>query len=304
MKEKKIVVTGGSGLLGRYLKDIMPDLTYLSSKDYDLTNSNNVEKMFNDKKPDIIIHLAAKVGGIFDNMNKQADYYDENILMNTLIIKYSYLYGVERLIGMGSTCMYPDSVKKYPMSEEDIHIGPPAPTNFSYGYSKRCLAVQIDSYNKQYKTKYNYLIPCNLYGEYDEYGKSSHYVAALIKKIIFAKKNNDDHILLFGTGKPLRQFMYAGDLASVIKYCIENEIYDIFNISTKNYSIKEIAEIAIKACGAEHLDIRFDNKNPDGQFRKDVSNEKLLRLIPDFKFTELFDGIKKTHDYLIENNVF
>jgi GDP-L-fucose synthase len=298
----RIIVTGGSGLVGRYLKDIMPDAIYLSSKDYDLINPIEVEQMFIDLKPNIIIHLAAKVGGIFDNMNKPAEYFDENILMNTLIVKYSKKYNVDRLIAILSTCIYPDVVDNYPMVESDLHIGPPAPTNFTYGYAKRCLGVQIDAYNKQYDTKYNYLIPSNLYGEYDNFGENSHYVAALIKKIIIAKQKGEKNIQLFGTGKPLRQFMYAGDFAKIIKRCIDDNIYENFNISTDNYTIKEIAEIALKACDAEYLELLFDSTKPDGQYRKDVSNNKMLNIIDDFEPMTLFDGIKKTYDYLIKNN--
>ena len=301
---KKIVVTGGSGLVGKYLKEIMPSAIYLSSSDYNLINYDEVDKMFIELKPEIIVHLAAKVGGIFDNMNKPAEYFDDNILMNSLIVKYSKLYNVKRFIGILSTCIYPDIVEKYPMLETDLHLGPPAPTNFSYGYAKRCLAVQIDAYNKQYGTKYNYLIPSNLYGEYDNFGEqSSHYVAALIKKIIIAKRNNDSSIQLFGTGTPLRQFMYAGDFAKIIKYCIDNECYENFNISTDNYSIKNIAEIALKACDAEYLELKFDISKPDGQFRKDVSNEKMNKIIPNLKMTSLYDGIKKTYNYLNENSI-
>jgi GDP-L-fucose synthase len=162
---------------------------------------------------------------------------------------------------------------------------------FSYGYAKRCLGVQADSYNKQYDTKYNYLIPCNLFGQFDKYGdQNSHFVAALIKKIHRANFSGDDKIVLFGSGKPLRQFMYAGDLAHVIKYCIDNNITDSFNVATPEvYSIKEIAEIALKACDAEHLKIEFDSTKPDGQFRKDVSIEKMKEIMPDdFKITSLY----------------
>jgi len=298
----RIIVTGGSGLVGRYLKDMMPDAIYLSSKDYDLINPVEVEQMFIDLKPNVIIHLAAKVGGIFDNMNKPAEYFDENILMNTLIVKYSKKYNVDRLIAILSTCIYPDVVENYPMVESDLHIGPPAPTNFTYGYAKRCLGVQIDAYNKQYGTNYNYLIPSNLYGEYDNFGENSHYVAALIKKIIIAKRNNENSIQLFGTGNPLRQFMYAGDFAKIIKRCIDDNIYENFNISTDNYSIREIAEIALKACDAENLELLFDDTKPDGQYRKDVSNDKMMKIINDFEPITLFDGIKKTYDFLIKNN--
>jgi len=298
--KNKIIITGGSGMVGRFLKEIIPEATYLSSKDYNLTIERGVTKMYFEHKPDIVVHLAAKVGGIIDNINKPAEYFTDNVLMNTNLVDYAYRNNVGKFIGILSTCIYPDKVEKYPMNENDLHTGPPTSTNFSYGYAKRTLAVQIDAYNKQYGTKYNYLIPCNLYGEYDKYGENSHFVAALIKKIIEAKLKNKNHIELFGTGAPLRQFMYAKDLAKIIKLVIDNDCYENFNVSTlENYSINEIAKIALKACDAENLEIKYDSNKPDGQFRKDVSTKKFEELFPKFEFTSLYDGIKKTYNFMI-----
>jgi GDP-L-fucose synthase len=293
---EKILITGGSGMVGNSLKDIMPNAIYLSSKDCDLTNYNDVIKIWEKYKPTIVIHLAARVGGIMDNINHPAEYFEDNILMNTNVLKASKHIGVDRFIGILSTCIYPDTVDIYPMVEDMLHIGPPTKTNFSYGYAKRCLAVHIDSYNQQYGTKYQYLIPCNLYGEYDKYGDNSHFVAALIKKIFTAKKNGENEINLFGSGKPLRQFMYSSDLAYIIKYCIDNDIYDNFNVATEeNLSIKEIAEIVVDIMGEGQITkINFDPKKPDGQFRKDVSISKLKKIIPTFTPTKLSEGIKKT----------
>jgi GDP-L-fucose synthase len=305
MEYKNVLVTGGSGMVGKSLKELMPHATYISSKDCDLTNPIEVESLIKTNKPDAIIHLAAKVGGIIDNINKPAEYFDDNILMNTLLLKTAYRYGVKRFIGILSTCSYPDKIDTYPMCESMIHLGPPTPTNFSYGYAKRSLAVQIDSYNKQYGTKYQYLIPCNLYGEYDKYGDNSHFVAALIKKIHNAKIAGEDKITLFGTGTPLRQFMHSSDLASIIKKCLDDDIYDNFNVATEeNISINDIAKIALKACGAEHMDIEYDVTKPDGQYRKDVSIDKLKTVIPDFLAIPLFDGIKKTYDKISKSKLF
>jgi len=293
---EKIIVTGGSGMVGKSLKEIIPEGIYLSSKDCDLTNYDEVKNVWEKYKPTIVIHLAARVGGIMDNINHPAEYFEDNILMNTNVLKASKHIGVDRFIGILSTCIYPDTVDIYPMVEDMLHIGPPTKTNFSYGYAKRCLAVHIDSYNQQYGTKYQYLIPCNLYGEYDKYGDNSHFVAALIKKIFIAKKNGENEINLFGTGNPLRQFMHSSDLAYIIKYCIENDVYDNFNVATEeNLSIKEIAEIVVNIMGDGQITkINFDPKKPDGQFRKDVSISKLKKIIPTFKPIKLSEGIKKT----------
>ncbi len=301
---KKIVVTGGSGMVGKSLQKIMPDAIYLSSKDYDLTIREGVQSMLIKHEPDVIIHLAARVGGIMDNIKKPAEYFFDNISMNTLLIDNAYKSGVKRFIGILSTCIYPDVVENYPMTEGMLHAGPPTPTNFSYGYAKRCMAVQIEAYNKQYGTNYQYLIPCNLYGEFDKYGENSHFIAALIKKIHLAKINNKTSITLFGTGNPLRQFMHSDDLAKVIKLCIEKDIYENFNISVEdNLSIKEMAHIALDACDATHLNVIFDSNYSDGQFRKDVSTDKFKSILPDFTAMDLHTGIKQTYKYLTDNNL-
>jgi len=300
----KILVTGGSGMVGKSLKKYLPDAIYISSKDYDLTSEIDVYQMFNNIKPDIVIHLAAKVGGIMDNITYPADYFDKNIIMNTLMLKWTQQHNVKRFIGILSTCIYPDVVESYPINENVLHLGPPAKTNFSYGYAKRALAVQIDAYNQQYDTQYQYLIPCNLYGEYDKYGNNSHFIAALIKKIHNAKINNENKITLFGVGSPLRQFMHSDDLAYVIKYCLDNNIYDNMNVAIdENLSITEMAQIALKACSAEHIEIEYDITKPNEQYRKDVSSEILKSKLPSFSPINLYDGIKQTYNYLIKNNI-
>ena len=147
-----------------YLQDILPEATYVSSSAYDLTDMVSVKEMMIDFEPDIVIHLAARVGGIMDNMKYPVQYLEENILMNTNVLKACHEFNVEKVISILSTCIYPDVVDTYPMKEEDLFNGPPAPTNFSYGFAKRCMAAHIDSYVKQYDKKWCYLIPCNLYG--------------------------------------------------------------------------------------------------------------------------------------------
>ena len=290
----KVLVTGGSGLVGKHLKDILPDAVYISSKDYDLTDLQQVRDMMNEYKPNVVIHLAARVGGIVDNINYPVDYLEENVLMNTNVLKACHEFDVKRVIAILSTCVYPDVVETYPMKEEDLFNGPPTPTNFSYGFAKRCMAAHIDSYIKQYHKEWSYLIPCNLYGEYDKYEEHhSHFVSALIKKIYEA----EDSIELWGTGKPLRQFMYGGDLARVIKHMIDNDIVGSFNVAPEwVHSINDLAEIGKKACLKDEIVVNYDNDKPDGQYRKDVDSSKLLSVLKDFEFTTLEEGIKKVYD--------
>jgi GDP-L-fucose synthase len=295
--KKIILVTGGSGLVGKYLKTILPNAIYISSKDFNLTNEKEVITLFKKHKPNVVIHLAAKVGGIIDNINNPAIYLDENVLMNTLLLKYSKVYNVERFLGILSTCIYPDVSERYPLLESDLHLGPPTISNFSYGYSKRLMSIQIDSYNSQYGTKYNYIIPCNLYGENDKDDvEKSHFVTALIKKIFDAKQKKEKKITLFGDGTPIRQFMHANDLANIIKKIIDEDIIDNFNIATDEiYSIKEITKIALNSCDANDLIVEWDVNKPNGQFRKDVSIKKMKTIIGDYKFIKLQEGIKQVY---------
>jgi len=289
----KILVTGGTGMVGRHLQTILPDAIYIGSS-IDLRDWITVNKLIDKIKPTHVIHLAAKVGGIQDNIKKQAEYFDDNLLMNTHILKASYIHNVKRFVGILSTCIYPNQVDSYPMKEEDLFLGPPAPTNFSYGYAKRCLAVQIDAYNQQYNTNYNYVIPCNLYSEYDNYkdGNKMHFVTALLKKI----RESNGEINLLGTGKPLRQFMYAGDLAKVIKEVIDKDIIESFNIACpENYSINELATRALGSLKKNYY-IKYNNPELDGQYRKDVSSNKMKKIIPNFEFTKYENGIKKVYD--------
>jgi GDP-L-fucose synthase len=292
---QKILVTGGSGLVGKYLKKILPNAIYVSSKDYDLTIQDEVKKMYEQHKPDCVVHLAARVGGIFDNIHHPFEYFDQNILMNTFMVKYAQQYGVKKFIGILSSCIFPDVVETYPMKEEDLHLGPPTRTNFSYGMAKRALAVQIESCNEEYGTEYIYMSPCNLYGESDKDDENkSHFVTALIKKIYLANLNGDDHIMLYGDGTPLRQFMHASDVAKIIKIVIDEDIKESFNLATKeNISINDIAEIALKSTNSQHLKIKYDKTKPNGQMRKDLSIEKFERLVPDYNFINLEDGIKE-----------
>tara|TARA_R100000426_G_scaffold65896_1_gene45933 strand:- start:3060 stop:3977 length:918 start_codon:yes stop_codon:yes gene_type:complete len=290
---KKILVTGGSGLVGKHLQDILPEATYLCSNDCNLTDINAVDNLISQHKPDIVIHLAARVGGILDNLKYPVDYLEQNVLMNTNLLSTCHKYNVKNVIAILSTCIYPDIVNSYPMTEKDMFNGPPTPSNFSYGLAKRTMAAHIDSYVNQYNKKWCYLIPCNLYGEYDKFSEhNSHFVAALIKKIHEATNK----IILWGSGKPLRQFIYGGDLAIIIKKIIDTGTYVSMNVAPPwVYSIDEMARIAIKSCCKSNLKIEYDNTKPDGQFRKDVRSNIFDKFFPNFKFTSLSEGIQLTY---------
>ena len=293
----KILVTGGSGLVGKYLKKILPHAKYISSKDYDLTSENDVKRLFKSAKYTTVIHLAARVGGIHHNIQEPIKYFEENILMNTLLIKYSYKNKVKNFLGVLSSCIYPDNIKKYPIKENLLFSGAPHKSLFPYSYAKRCMAVQIDSYNQKFNTKYNYIIPCNLYGEFDKFDPiQGHFVGALINKILIAKKNKKKYIKLFGDGTPKRQFMHAKDLAEIVKMIILKKITKSFNVATnENYSVKKIAKIALKACDFGNAKIIFDKSMPNGQMRKDIDIKKLKKFAPQFRPILLKDGIKEIY---------
>ena len=289
-----ILVTGGSGLVGKHLNDILPEAVYISSKDYDLIDRYQTDVMMDFYKPKVVINLAARVGGILDNINYPVEYLEENTLINTNILRSCHNHDVEKVVVIGSTCMYPNVVEEYPMKEEQLFSGAPPNENFAYAMSKRLMITQVNSYVSQYDKKWSCLIPCNLYGEYDKYEEHhSHFVSALIKKIHEAEHSVD----IWGTGKPLRQFMYAGDLARVIKYMIENDVTGNYNVAPDYvHSIEEITKIGIRACGRDDLKINYDNTKPDGQYRKDVDSSELLSVLNDFEFTSLEEGIRRVYD--------
>ena len=296
--DKKILVTGGTGMVGKYLQQILPEAKYIGSKDCDLTDVKQVDELWGDYKPTNVIHLGAKVGGIVENLNSPAEFYNINTIMNTNVLSMSHKHDVDRFTGILSTCMYPDVVETYPMTESDIHLGAPSFANFSYGFTKRSLSVGIEAYNKQHGTNWNYLIPCNLYGEYDHFEdpEKCHFITALIRKIIDAENNGEENITLFGTGSPLRQFMHASDLARVIKIVIENDITESFNVATpEENSIKDMATITLEALD-KNMGVVFDSDKPDGQYRKTVSCDKMMSLISDFEFTKLKDGVVKVYE--------
>ena len=298
----KVLITGATGLVGSYLKKIITNATCVSSKDYNLLELKNVKQMFKDIQPNIVIHLAARVGGVHHNILEPVKYFEENILMNTFIISEAYKNNVESFIGILSSCIYPNQINEYPINEKKLFEGAPHQDLFSYAYAKRCMAIQIEAYNSKYGTHYNYIIPCNLYGEYDKFGEiEGHFVAALVQKICSAKKNNQKFITLFGDGSPFRQFMHAKDLAKIIKLMIINKTKKSFNVATdENYTVKQISEIALEACDAKDLQINYDTSKPNGQYRKDIDIKIMKSLFPDFKPIKLHEGIRQVYKNIMD----
>ena len=185
------------------------------------------------------------------------------------------------------------------MIEEDLHEGPPTPTNLGYGYAKRVLGIHLETIRKKTGLEYFSIIPCNLYSEKDNFkdDKKAHFVTALLKKVKTAVDNGDEVINLLGSGLPIRQFIHAEDLAKIISMCVGRKIETDFNVAPdKSLSIREIALLALKATDNSHLELKFDlDRKKDGQFRKDVSNTLLRDLFPQFEFTEFETGLRRAY---------
>lgn len=284
-------------MVGRELKKLLPNAITPSSKELNLTNSESVKQYFKDSKFDYVIHLAAYVGSLHDNIKNKTSYFDENILMNTLITKYAYENGVKNFLGILSTCIYPNNISNFPIKESQLHSGAPHYDLMSYAYAKRSHAVQLKAYKESFNVNYNYLIPCNLYGVVSKkHEKRSHFVNDLIFKIIKAQKNNQDFITLFGDGTPLRQFMHASDLAKIILFYITQGCNESFNVAPNiNMSVEQIAKTAINVCSKKDMNIKYDNSKPNGQYRKDVDTSIFKNNIKDFTFKSLPEGIKEIY---------
>jgi GDP-L-fucose synthase len=294
-----ILITGGTGLVGKYLQQYIKDGIYLGSRDYDLTKEDQVIAMYEKYRPSVVIHLAAKVGGIMDNIAYPFEYYEDNLLMNTYMVKYARLFKIDKFVGALSSCIYPDVVKRYPLTEQDLHKDLPNANNFGYGYAKRVLGCHIDIAKKQ-GLNYSYIIPSNLYGEF-EHGDVSrkHFVGALLEKIHIAKQQANDSITLFGDGTPLRQFTFAKDVAEILDLIIKDDIQENLNVSTpSNFSIDFMAREALEATDSQDIRIIYDTSKPNGQMRKDIDTTKFKNIFSNYEFTPYIKGIKQTYNTL------
>lgn len=296
-----ILVTGGSGLLGKTLQNKEPNFIYLTSNDVNLTDYIQTKQVLGLYSPTTIIHLAGKVGGIKDNIQNPYDFIYKNNLINTNVIDYCVKRKI-KLIFSSSTCVYPKNSFSYPMSESMVDCGEPESTNDAYAYAKRFAGYMLRSANKQYGLQYCTLYFCNLYGENDNFENTnkSHLVTTLINKMHNAKVNNNEELILMGTGKPFRQFMHSDDAAHIILKVLNLNITGEYNAAIDdNLTVKEIAEIVKEVIGYNG-NIVF-NGEIDGIFRKDVCSKKLLDKIGLYNFIKLNDGIERTYNYYLKN---
>ena len=306
MTKTKVLVTGGRGLVGSAINKIACnyeyDFLFINSNDCDLTDYISTISLFETFKPDYVIHLAARVGGLFKNMNEKVEMYEVNSLININVLRACHKLNVKKCISCLSTCIFPNKTN-YPINETMLHDGPPHDSNDCYAYAKRMLEVQSRAYNQQYGDNFVCIIPTNIYGKYDNFHlENAHVIPALIHKCYLAK-NNDRDFVVMGSGTPLRQFIYSEDLAELIMFVLEK--YDekdsiILSVCEKDeVSIKKVATLIAKAFDYEDR-IVFDSSKSDGQYKKTADNSKLMSLI-DYNFTSISDGIKKSVEWFNKN---
>jgi len=300
LSNKNVLVTGGTGFLGKRLQLVQPDWTYIGSRDCDLTKLEEFEDLLCSLRPEAIVHLAAYVGGIKRNTNEQVEFYEKNTLINTNVLIGARKNNISRVLSSLSTCAYPDSMDDYPYDSSEIYSGPPAETNFTYGYTKRCLNVHSSACKQQFGYEYTTFVPSNLYGPNDNFDNdTSHFIPSLIRRLCETREG--DTIEMWGTGFPLRQHLFVDDLALLIPDMlkIHTSSKPLIVAPKENLSIKDVCEIAIKCL---EIDRKFIfNGSLDGQFRKDGSNSDLLKLFPDFSFTSLEQGLEATYNWYMSN---
>ena len=310
----KILVTGGSGLIGKAIqtkyKTITPQhtFTFLSSKDGDLRDYDTVYNLFERINPDIVIHLAANVGGLYKNMNQKVDMITDNLSINMNVLKCCHLFNIIKCFCCLSTCIFPDKTE-YPINESMLHNGPPHASNSGYAYAKRMMEVLCKAYNDQYAKNFVCIIPTNIYGKFDNFSlKDGHVIPSLIHQCYLAKKQNKPFVIK-GTGRALRQFIYSEDLATIILYMIDY----YHSVDSMVLSVSEQEEVSMQTLGIQIAklfgvdNIHFDTSFSDGQYKKTADNTKCMKFLTkdvsqsSFTFTPIEEGLKETVNWFIEN---
>eukprot|EP01035_Chromulina_nebulosa_P022949 gene22949-29730_t len=305
-----VLVTGGTGLFGKAIESVINESPvenekwiYLSSKDGDLRDPAATKAIFEKYRPTHVIHLAALVGGLFRNMKQKVEFYRENTIINDNVMESCRIYNVKKLVSCLSTCIFPDKTT-YPIDETMIHNGAPHHSNIGYAYSKRMIDVMNLCYNEEYGCNFTSIIPTNIYGPHDNYSiEDGHVVPGLIHKCYLAKKNGTD-LTIWGSGKPLRQFIYSKDLAKLTIWVMRTyHSPDSIILSVGEEDEVSIGDVARYIAEAMNFQgkIVFDTTKSDGQFKKTASNLKLKSLYPDFKFTPIQEGLKEACNWFEEN---
>lgn len=293
------LITGGTGMVGSAFKQILPKAEYPDK--INLTNERCANMFHAQMKDKYVIHLAARVGGVKANTNFVSDFYTDNSTTNQRLLEAAKIGKAKKVVSLLSTCVYPDAqYVTYPLTEDQLHMGPPHHSNFGYAYAKRMIDVMSRAYRQQYGCNFITAIPNNLYGENDNFDlENGHVIPALIRKIWEAKINGKPSVEVWGDGSPLREFTYSLDVAKILVFLLEN--YDEpepINIgNTEEHSIKEVVQML---CGELEYDgkIEWNLTKPNGQFRKPSSNKKLISLgWKESDYTSLKKGLKKTCEW-------
>ncbi|XP_022102661.1 GDP-L-fucose synthase-like [Acanthaster planci] len=307
---KVILVTGGSGLVGRAIHKVAmetkkPDeeFVFVSSKDADLKSEQQTRLLFEKHRPTHVIHLAALVGGLFKNLSHNLDFLRDNLRINDNVLQCAFEFDVEKVVSCLSTCIFPDKTT-YPIDETMIHNGPPHSSNFGYSYAKRMIDVMNRGYYVQHNRKFTSVVPTNVFGPWDNFNlEEGHVIPGLIHKVHMAKRDSTP-LHIWGTGSPRRQFIYSEDLARLFLWVVrEYEEVDPIILSVgeeDEISIQEAAELVVEAFDFKGPIIN-DTSKSDGQFKKTASTAKLRKYLPDFKFTPIKQAVKETVDWFVEN---
>ena len=307
LKGKCVTVTGGKGFLGNHLIKKLEAFDCRQIKiadipEYNLTNLADIQRMYEETKPQIVIHLAAKVGGIGFNQKKPAELFYDNLIMGAQLLHEAYVRKIEKFAALGTICAYP-KFTPVPFKEEDLWNGYPEETNAPYGLAKKMMLVQSQSYRQQYGFNSIFLLPVNLYGPGDNFNpRSSHVIPALIKKCFDALDTHDDKIEVWGTGSATREFFYVEDAALAI--CMAADAYnksEPVNIGAGfEISIKELTELIAKLSGFQGK-IAWDKSKPDGQPRRMLDTNKASKEFGFTAKTDLKSGLLKTIEWYKEN---
>ena len=312
MKHKRITITGGKGFLGTHLIHKLKEKGYkhlyiADIPEYNLVKPEDIKRMYDDSRPDIVIHLAARVGGIGFNQENPATLFYENLMMGIQCLHEGYLRKVEKFVAIGTICAYP-KFTPVPFREEDLWNGYPEETNAPYGLAKKMMLVQSQAYRRQYGFNSIFLLPVNLYGPGDNFDpKSSHVIPALIKKCVdamsdneFRITNNEPQITVWGTGKATREFLYVEDAAEAIILAMERyNKRDPVNIGAGfEISIKDLVGLIVKLTGFKGK-IIWDNSQPDGQPRRCLDTARAEKEFGFKAKTPFEDGLKKTIDWYL-----
>ncbi len=305
--DKKVCVTGGDGFLGSFVQKVLAErganeVFIPLIDDYDLTEKDNIQKMLADAKPDVIIHLAALAGGIGANLARPAEFFYKNLMMGVPLMHEAWQFGVEKFVAIGTICAYP-KFTPVPFLEENLWEGYPEETNAPYGLAKKMLLVQAQAYREQYNFNAIYLLPVNLYGPRDNFNlETSHVIPALIRKMIDAKDQGQDEVVLWGDGSPTREFFYAGDAARAIVMAAERyHGSEPVNLGAgMEISIKDLAGLIGELAGFNGQ-IVWDSSKPNGQPRRALDTQRAKEYFGFEAEMPFKEGLKRTIDWYREN---